>query len=64
MELVDETLVVDEVKVQDIRWPTSKGGHGSDAMVRMRLLSGNIYSKPLKPINSFSTWILTTPAFT
>lgn len=34
MELVDETLVIDEVKVQDIRWPTSKGGHGSDAMVR------------------------------
>lgn len=34
MNLVDETLIVRELKVQDIRWPTSKGGHGSDAMVR------------------------------
>lgn len=34
MELVDETLEIVELKVQDIRWPTSKGNHGSDAMVR------------------------------
>lgn len=33
MELVDETLEIRSLKVQNIRWPTSKGSHGSDAMV-------------------------------
>lgn len=31
---INENLVVSAVDVKDIRWPTSLGGHGSDAMVR------------------------------
>lgn len=30
---VNENLVVTAVDVKDMRWPTSLGGHGSDAMV-------------------------------
>lgn len=31
---VSENLVVTAVDVKDMRWPTSLGAHGSDAMVR------------------------------
>lgn len=33
---VGENLVVTSVEVKDMRWPTSLGGHGSDAMVCFR----------------------------
>lgn len=34
LEAIDEHLTVAAVIVQDLRWPTSLDGHGSDAMVR------------------------------
>lgn len=30
---IDETLKIVSVEAKDMRWPTSLGGHGSDAMV-------------------------------
>lgn len=30
---IDENLKIISVDAKDIRWPTSLGGHGSDAMV-------------------------------
>lgn len=33
IESIDENLKVISVDVKDLRWPTSLGGHGSDAMV-------------------------------
>lgn len=30
---IDESLKIVSMDVKDIRWPTSLGGHGSDAMV-------------------------------
>lgn len=35
---INENLVVSAVDVKDLRWPTSLGGHGSDAMVCWRCL--------------------------
>lgn len=31
---IDEKLKIVSVEAKDMRWPTSLGGHGSDAMVR------------------------------
>lgn len=47
MNLVDENLQIVELRAQDIRWPTSKGGHGSDAMVRERKRKFNSSSNRL-----------------
>lgn len=33
LENVDENLKIISVDAKDLRWPTSLGGHGSDAMV-------------------------------
>lgn len=33
LETINENLTVISVDVKDLRWPTSLGGHGSDAMV-------------------------------
>lgn len=33
---IGENLIVTSVDVKDMRWPTSLGGHGSDAMVSLR----------------------------
>lgn len=30
---IDKNLKIVSIDVKDIRWPTSLGGHGSDAMV-------------------------------
>lgn len=40
---VNENLVVTGVDVKDMRWPTSLGGHGSDAMVRSRQIFIHIF---------------------
>lgn len=57
----EEDLVILNINAKDIRWPTSLGGHGSDAMVCKYLLMLNV--KAL--INNFCS-ILTpiTLAFT
>lgn len=33
-----EKLIVTSIDVKDMRWPTSLGGHGSDAMVCDKLI--------------------------
>lgn len=35
---IDEDLRIISIDAKDIRWPTSLGGHGSDAMVNSFLL--------------------------
>lgn len=35
---IDEKLKIISVEAKDMRWPTSLGGHGSDAMVRAIIL--------------------------
>lgn len=40
---VNENLVVTAVDVKDMRWPTSLGGHGSDAMVCSYRLPSQTY---------------------
>lgn len=41
---IDEKLVVTALDVKDIRWPTSLGSHGSDAMVCFVFFSRNFNS--------------------
>lgn len=37
LKKIDENLKVISLDVKDMRWPTSLGGHGSDAMVLKKL---------------------------
>lgn len=39
LENIDENLKVISVEAKDLRWPTSLGGHGSDAMVCKLMLA-------------------------
>lgn len=48
---IDENLKILSVDAKDIRWPTSLGGHGSDAMV-------NIWNSFLKFCHFESTIII------
>lgn len=34
LQRIDENLKIVSVEAKDMRWPTSLGGHGSDAMVK------------------------------
>lgn len=43
---VSETLKIVSIDAKDMRWPTSLGGHGSDAMVKyihIRIKSFSIF---------------------
>lgn len=39
LENINENLKVISVEAKDLRWPTSLGGHGSDAMVCKMILA-------------------------
>lgn len=59
LQNIEENLAVLSVDVKDMRWPTSLGGHGSDAMVSF-LNENSCFGNSLKRI-VFSTPIQITP---
>lgn len=56
IDSVDEDLKVISVDVKDLRWPTSLGGHGSDAMVSSTFLENKLpFPSKLSKIDDFCT---------
>lgn len=55
---IDETLKIVSLDAKDIRWPTSLGGHGSDATVNFIMKIKHSIFFNMKALNQFQKYLI------